>query len=152
MKTRVSFWPKAAVRLRCGDDMGQTKLRNRLLGRNFDSVHLQYLLAIAATESGEANLIEMINIYLQASREFLELATQFAHNSNKAMFLQALRQLGEGSERLGARRLTRMTQDLIYTREPFGLLGALDAITNEFVRVEIDLKELLYELESKTIV
>lgn len=128
--------------------MVQKKLKDRLHGRRFDSVHMQYLLALADMQNGETILVQMIGIYLQASREFLELATFFAHESNKAMFLQTIRQLGEGSERLGARRLARMAQDLNYTKEPFPILTALDSIANEFVRVEIELKELLEELKT----
>ena len=132
--------------------MHQSSLRSRLESKRFDSLHMQYLLALADLENGEELLVDMINIYLETAREFLELATHFAHESNKPMFLQTVRQLGEGSERLGARRLTRMAQELTYTKDGFPILTALDSVTNEFVRVVIDLKELLLELEATTTV
>jgi hypothetical protein len=131
--------------------MVQSSLRYRLESKKLDSLHLQYLLALADMENGEELLVDMINIYLQTAREILELATHFAHESNKPMFLQTVRQLGEGSERLGARRLTRMAQELSNTKDVFPILTALDSVANEFVRVEIDLKEFLAELEATAI-
>lgn len=123
--------------------MDSVTLRKQINELHFKFVHLDYLLALAETESGPQLLADLIEVYLERAPRILFWINSSVQDLDSERATVYLRQLASASERLGARHLSEEIKRHMESCE--GELFEpvfLTNIFNEFAMVKYELDVL----------